>query len=129
MPEFRIWRDKVSEAGTVWHRARLTNRNRQVLTQADFTGTIQKKVYDLHGADADTALFEGSNTVAATVFNTVQSWDDDGGGYNFEYATTSNEVGGWTGGHTYRVECYYTHTSEGRKCVAFEITPEPLLGT
>ena len=129
MPEPRIWRDKVSEIGSKYHRARLVDRNRTVLTQGDLTGTVQKKVYDLHSDDADTPIFQGSNTIGSTVFNSLQAWDIDAQGYNLEYVTTSNEVGGWTGGHTYRVEIFYTHSSEGRKATVFEVTPDPLLGT
>lgn len=127
-PEPRVWRDKVQEVGTKYHRARLTTRNRTVITQADLTGVVLRKVYDLHSTDADTAIFVGSNTIASTVFNSLQPWEDDADGYNLEVPTTSNEVGGWTGGHTYRIEVYYTHSSEGLKNVTFEITPAPLLG-
>jgi len=128
MPEPRIWGSKISQVGSKFHRARLTTRNRAVITQADLTGTIQKKVFDLHSVDADTAVFAGSNTIASVVFNSMQPWEDDAAGYNLEVTTTSNEVGGWIGGHTYRVEIYYTHLTEGRCVVTFEVAAAPLLG-
>jgi hypothetical protein len=122
MPEPRIWRNKVAESGTKYNRARLTDRNGNVLTRADFTNTILRRVYDLDASDADTEVLADSNAIATWVFNSLQTWEDDGKGYNFEAALTTNQLT-MEGGHTYRV-CYYltrlSGSGEGVMPVMFE---------
>ncbi len=105
MAEPRIWRNKVAETGTKYHRARLVDRNGTLLDQTSFTGLITVKVFDLDGDDPETAVFSGTTNVSAWVFNTLQDWEDDAEGYNFEGSVTTNQVA-MEGGKTYRV-CYY----------------------
>lgn len=120
--EPRIWRNKISESGTKYHRARLVTRNGTVLTQADFTNRVLRKVYDLNASDADTVVYADSNTIASWVFNSLQTWEDDARGYNFEAALTSNMLS-MEGGHSYRA-CYYltrlAASGEGVLPVLFE---------
>lgn len=129
--EPRVWRTKVAESGTRYHRARLVDRNNAVLDQSSFTGTILVKVYDLDAAVPDVAAYEGSNTIATWVYNSLQTWEDDGIGYNFEGSVTSNQYA-YSGGHTYRV-CFYLRRSspstEGELAVLFENVVEWQLGT
>lgn len=94
--------------------------------QADFTGSVVKRVWDVE--DPSEAIASNTSNITATVFNSLQEWDDDARGYNFEQGTTSNQIGGWEGGHTYRVEVMLTHVTEGPKVLAFEVTPDPLFG-
>jgi hypothetical protein len=127
-PDPRIFRDRVSEAGTKFHRARLVDKDRNVLDQSSFTGTVRKRVYDLHSTDIDTPVYQTSNTIASNVFSSLQTWDLDDVGYNFQGQITSNNVS-WEGGHTYRICYYLTRTSgEGVMVVPFENVIEPLLG-
>ena len=128
MAEPRIFRDRVSEVGTKFHRARLVDKDRNVLDQSSFTGTVRKRVYDLHSTDIDTPVYQTSNTIASNVFSSLQAWDLDDVGYNFQGQITSNNVT-WEGGHTYRICYYLTRTSgEGVMVVPFENVIEPLLG-
>ena len=127
-PDPRIFRDRVSEVGTKFHRARLVDKDRNVLDQSSFTGTVRKLVYDLHSTDIDTPVYQTSNTIASNVFSSLQTWDLDDVGYNFQGQITSNNVS-WEGGHTYRICYYLTRTSgEGVMVVPFENVIEPLLG-
>jgi hypothetical protein len=128
MPEPRIWRDKVYEGGTKFHRARLVDRDGTVQTQGDYTGTVTVKVFDLHSDDADTAVY--SNTAIAlssVVTNTLQLPWVDNTGWNFENGVTSNQVN-WEGGHTYRICYFLTHASEGVASIMYENLVEPSLG-
>ena len=130
MPEPRIWRDRVSESGTRYFRARVVDRNRNVLVQTDFTGTVRKKVYDLHSEDIDDPVFEGSNTISEVFFNSLQPWEQDERGYNFEGSVTSNNVA-WEGGHSYRI-CFFLTRSvasgEGVITIVYENIVEALIG-
>ena len=127
-PDPRVFRDKVSEVGTKYHRARLVDRNRNVLGPSDFTGTVRKRVFDLHSSDIDTPTYQGSNTVVSNVFSSLRPWTLDAIGYNFESSISSNNVT-WEGGHTYRI-CYYLTRADGSgvMVVPFENQIEPLLG-
>lgn len=128
-PEPRVWRDRIRETGTAWHRARLVDRNRNVLTQSDFTGSVTKRVFDLSSDDADTAIASNTSNISAVIFNALQSWEDDARGYNLEMPTTSNQVGGWNGAHTYRVEISLTRVAasgDGVMTEVFEIEPDDL---
>lgn len=128
MPDPRIWRDRVSERGTVWHRARLVNRNGAVQVQGDYSGSVTLKVYDLNSDDADTAVYSNTAiTVASVVTNNLQTWEVDGTGYNFERGVTTNLVDR-EGGHTYRFCYFLNHTSEGVHSIVFENEVLPMLG-
>lgn len=132
MPAPIVYRDRVYESGTKWHRARLVDRNRNILLQADFTGSGTVQVYDLAASNADAAIYSNSSlTIASIIFNSLQEWEVDDEGYNFESAVTSNNVT-WEGGHTYRT-CYTlkraVSSSEGNLKIIFENLVEPELAT
>lgn len=122
----------MAESGTKYHRARLVDRHGNVLTQGDFTGNIQRKVYDLYASNADATVYADSNTVATWVYNSLQTpWPEgDARGYNFEAALTSNMVT-FEGGHTFRTEYYLTRTGasgEGVQALLFENPVETQYG-
>lgn len=128
MADVRIWRNKVPETGTKYFRARLVDRNGNVMVQANYSGTVTVKVFDKHSDDADTAVYSNTALVLASVLtNTLQTWEADATGWNFEHGLTSNNVA-WEGGHTYRVEYFLVHTSEGVHSVLFEAVPEGAIG-
>lgn len=127
MPQPRIWRDTVWESGTKYHRARLVDRNNNVLTQGDFTGSVYQRVYDMAASNVDDPIYSNVSTIASNVYNSLQTWDDDGTGFNFEGSLSSNAVA-MDGEHTYRVCYFLTHSSEGQYSVVFENKPETLLG-
>ena len=128
MPEPRVWRDKISESGTWYNRARIVDKDGDVQVVSDFTGTVTIKVFDLNSDDADTAVYSNTAiTVASVITNTLQTWDVDTTGWNFQYGVTSN-VFTREGGHTYRVCYFLTHTSEGVRTLQFEMLVEPALG-
>lgn len=128
--EPRVWRNKVYERGTKYYRARLVNRDNDIQVQADYTGTVTVKVFDTHSDDADTVVYSnGAITIASVITNTLQSWEADSTGWNFEYGISSNAwTNAWEGGHTFRVEAYLNHTSEGVHTILWESVPEPSLG-
>lgn len=130
MPEFRFFfRKEMSESGTKYPTARVTNKDRTVTVRSDYTGSVNLKVYDLGSTTPTTAVFETNRTVAATFFNSLQTWAEDPQGYNFQdtAGVTSNDVS-WNGGHTYRF-CYRaTHVTEGVHTIAFEGKPHSLFG-
>ena len=129
MPDPFVERSKVYEPGTKYHRSRLVNRNGQVQTQADYTGTVEVRVFDLNSDDADTAVYSNTAvTIASVITNTLQSWDADAVGWNFEHGVTSNNLV-WEGGHTFRVEYVFKHTSEGNHTALFEDLVEPSIGS
>ena len=121
MPEPRIWRNTVRENGSLFHRARITDRDGNVSVQGDFTGLATIQVYDVSGADADTVIFSNVTNVSSILTNTLQlPWPDgDGIGWNLEVEVTSNQVVR-EGGHTYRTEVTLTHLVEGDVTTVFE---------
>ena len=128
MPEPRVWRNRVSESGTKFHRIRLVDRDNNIQVQGNYTGTVTVKVFDLNSDDADTAVYSNTAiTVASVVTNTLQDWEADATGWNFQHGLTSNNLA-WEGGHTYRVCYFLKHTSEGVHATAFEDLVDPLLG-
>lgn len=127
MPLPRIFRDKVSEAGTWYHRARLVDKDNNVLVQGDFTGSCLVQVFDLAGTNVDAAIYSNVRTVAAVVTNTLQDWDADTIGFNLEIANASNNFTR-EGDHTYRVCAYLTHSSQGLMPTVWEVKPETLFG-
>ena len=111
-PEPRVWRNRTSESGTRYHRARLVDRDGSVLDQSSFTGTITAKIFDLDGETPETAVYSNaSNLISSWVFNSLQTWEDDEDGYNFEGYITSNQYA-YEGGHSYRV-CFYLNRASG----------------
>jgi hypothetical protein len=122
----RVFRNAVWEAGSKFPRARLTDRNDDVVNQSSFTGSVQVRVYDLSSSTPTTALLDTTRTIAATVSNSLQTWTLDSDGYNFSDTITSNEVA-WEGGHTYRISYLLTHSTEGLYPVVFDVRCEPLL--
>lgn len=126
MPAPRIFRDNVWESGTKYNRARIVDRNGNVLVQGDFTGSVVLRVYDMAAADVDSAIYSNTTTIASNVYNSLQTWDVDGEGYNFEHAITSNQVA-MDGEHTYRACYQLTHTSEGVYTLVYEMSAKTLL--
>ena len=123
----RIFRNAVFEPGSKFPRARLTDRNDDVLTQASFGASVALKVYDLSSSTPTTAVLDTTRTMTNVVSNSLLSWTIDSDGYNFSDTITSNEVA-WEGGHTFRVCYLLTHTTEGLYPVVFEVRCEPLIG-
>lgn len=122
----RVFRNAVWEVGSKFPRARLTDRNDDVVTQASFTGTVAIAVYDLSSATPTTALFSTTRTIADTIENSLQPWTLDSDGFNFKDTITSNEVA-WEGGHTFRISYLLTHATEGLYPVVFDVRCEPLV--
>jgi hypothetical protein len=123
----RIFRNAVFESGSKFPRARLTDRNDDVLTQSSFGSSVTLNVYDLSSSTPTTAVFATTRTMTNVVSNSLQTWTLDSDGYNFSDTITSNEVA-WEGGHTFRVCYLLTHTTEGLFPVVFEVRCEPLIG-
>ena len=125
--EPRIFRNKVRESGTLFHRALLTDRNNNVMVQGNYTGSCLVQVFDLAGTNVDTAIYSNTRTIASVVTNTLQTWDVNPTGYQLEVAVTSNSYTR-NGGHTYRTCVYLTHASEGLHTTIFENNVETLFG-
>jgi len=123
----RIFRNAVFEAGSKFPRARLTDRNDDVLTQAAFGSSVTLNVYDLSSSTPSTAVLSTTRTMTNVVSNSLSTWTLDTDGYNFSDTITSNEVA-WEGGHTFRICYLLTHTTEGLFPVVFEVRCEPLIG-
>lgn len=126
--EPRVWRNKVYESGTKYYRARLVNRDNDIQVQSDYTGLVSVRVWDKE--DATTALYSNvAITIVSTVTNTLQPWEADSTGWNFEYGITSNAwTNAWEGGHTFRIEAQLKNVLEGVHTVLWESTVEPSLG-
>lgn len=122
MPQPRVWRDKVRESGTWWHRALMRDRNGNICVQGDYTGSALVQVYDYSSSNLTTAVYSNVRTIAAVLTNTVQTWDASPNGYNLEVAITSNSFTR-DGSHTYRTEVSLTHSVEGEHREIFEVAP------
>lgn len=122
----RVWTSEHVEAGTKYPTARVVDKNGDVVVQADFSGSAVIRVYDLSSTTPSTAVFSNTVAVSSVVFNSLQSWDVDSEGYNFQTEITSNNVS-WEGGHLYRVSALLPHSSQGYIPVLFDITVVPLL--
>lgn len=130
-PEPRIFfRKSISESGTKYLTARIVDHDGTVTVQSDYGGTVNLKIYDLSGSEPETEITNLTRTVASTVFNSLQTWDEDAIGFNFQDDVTSNELGDYLNGdHTLRF-CYrLNHTSDGVQTVIFEARVLPHLGT
>jgi hypothetical protein len=122
----RVWLAEAFEAGAKHPRARIVDKDGNVLVQGSFTGAILQRVYDLGSETSGTAVLSNTVAVASVIYNTLQSWDIDDIGFNFETSVTSNDVA-WTGGHTYRF-CYLApHATEGYIPVVYELKVLPIL--
>ena len=122
----RVFRSDVYESGGIRPRARLTDLADNVLTQADFTGTVSIAVYDISSATPTTAVLSTTRTLSDVVFNSLQTWTKDAVGFNFGDLITSNEVTR-EGGHSYRISYLLNHVTDGKYPVLFEIRCLPLL--
>lgn len=122
----RVWSSEHFEAGTIFPRARVVDRDGNVLVQADFSGSVIVRVFDMSSTTPSTAVFSNTVTVASVVFNSLQSWDVDDEGYNFQTSITSNNVS-WEGGHVYRVSSLLPHTSQGYIPVVHELRIQALV--
>lgn len=122
----RVWEATHFEAGTKYPTARVTDKDGNVLVQADFSGSAVIRVYDLDSATPTTVAFSNTVAVSSVVFSSLQDWDVDDEGFNFQTSITSNNVA-WEGGHTYRVSALLPHTSQGYVPVVFDLRIETLL--
>jgi len=102
MPEPQIFRSIVWEAGPKRPTARVVDHTGQVVTTGDLTGTIALSVYDISSSTPTTAIFSTNRVIGNTVFDSLQPWEVDGQGYNFQDLVTTGEVV-LEGGHTYRL--------------------------
>lgn len=88
--------------------------------QADVT-SIVRKVFDLASDTPTTAIATDTLTVANVVFDTLQTdarWTKDSTGYNFRDRIAGTNFP--TGGHTYRVEYFFTGSASESFFVVFE---------
>lgn len=122
----RVWSSEHFEAGSKYPRARVVDRDGNVLVQADFSGSAVVRVYDLGSTTPSTAIFSNTVAISSVIFNTLQTWDVDDEGYNFQTTITSNNVA-WEGGHVYRVSSLLPHTSQGYIPVVHELRIRALL--
>lgn len=107
-------------------RARVVDEDGTVLVQANIQTNIPLAVYNISSDDPDTAIFSTNRVVASTFFDTLQTWDLDGTGYNMEDEISTNEVT-LIGGNTYRLEYTPQHTSDGTIPIVFEWRVRALL--
>lgn len=124
--DIRIFRGESFEAGTKFVRARIVDKDGNVLVQGNFSGPILQHVYDLGSETPDVAVLSNTVAIASTVFNTLQSWDVDDIGFNFETPVTSNQVT-WEGGHSYRFSYLAPHTTQGYIPVVYDLKIVSLL--
>jgi hypothetical protein len=122
----RVWTSEVVEAGTKYPTARVVDKDGDVLVQGDFTGSAVIRVYDLSSLTPSTAIYSNTAAISTVVYSSLQAWDVDGEGFNFQTSISSNDVA-WEGGHLYRVSALLPHTSQGYIPVLFDITVVPLL--
>jgi len=126
MPQPKIYRDDVWEVGVKKPRALATDEDGTVLIQADIAVNIPLKVFDLSAADPDLSIFSTNRTNTVVIFDTLQSWDLNDVGFNFEDSISTNEVT-LVGGRTYRVEYLLSHTTDGQLPIVFEWRCKTLL--
>lgn len=118
MPEPTVHRSKVWEVGPRRPSARVVGLNLALLVQNDATTAIPLEVFDESAADPDATIFSTNRAIASTLFDTLQTWDLDAVGFNFQDTIGTNEVV-LEGGHKYRLE-YQISTSSGNVPVVFE---------
>lgn len=117
----RVFAAEAFEAGTKYPTARIVDPlTGTVQTQSNFSGLVQRRVYDLGSSDPSTAVLSNTVAVSAVMFNSLQSWDIDDVGYNFQDDITSNDVA-WEGNHTYRLSYLLPHTTHGYIPVVFDL--------
>lgn len=122
----RVWQAEAFEAGTKYPSARVVDKDGGVQVQANFSGTVLRRVYDLSSSTPQTAVLSNTETVGNVIFNTLQTWDVDDVGFNFQDDITSNAVA-WEGGHVYRICYYLPHTTQGYIPVVFDLKVLALL--
>jgi hypothetical protein len=122
----RVWQGEAFEAGTKFPTARVVDKDGNVQVQANFSGSVLRRVYDISSATPQTAVLSNTTTIASVVFNTLQTWDVDTVGFNFQDSITSNSVA-WEGGHVYRLSYLLPHTTQGYIPVVFDLKIQALL--
>jgi hypothetical protein len=122
----RVWTSEHFEAGTKYPSARVVDKDGNVLVQADFSGSAVVRVYDLSSTTPSTVVYSNTVAVSSVVYNTLQTWDVDAEGFNFQTSITSNNVA-WEGGHTYRISSLLPHSSQGLIPVVHDLRIVPLL--
>lgn len=122
----RIWTSEHFEAGTKYPSARVVDKDGNVLVPADFSGSAVVRVYDLSSTTPSTVVYSNTVAVSSVVYNTLQTWDVDAEGFNFQTSITSNSVS-WEGGHTYRISSLLPHSSQGLIPVVHDLRIVPLL--
>jgi hypothetical protein len=122
----RVWQAEAFEPGTKYPTARVVDRDGNVTVQGDFSGLVQRRVYDLSSSTPATAVLSNTVAVSSVIFSSLQAWDVDSEGFNFRDSVTSNSVA-WQGGHTYRFSYLLPHTSQGYIPVVFDLKTLSLL--
>jgi hypothetical protein len=122
----RVWTSKAFEAGNKYPSARVVDRNGNVIVQADCGTNATVRVYDLGSLTPNTAVFSNVVAVSSVVYDTLQTWDIDDDGFNFQTEIGSNDVE-WEGGHTYRVSSLLPHLTQGLIPVVHDIKIEELM--
>jgi hypothetical protein len=121
-----VFQGERFEAGTKYPTARVVDKDGAIVSQADFSGMVQRRVYDMSSLTPATAVLSNTVAVANVLFNALQTWDIDSDGYNFRDAVSSNDVA-WEGGHVYRLSYLLPHTSQGYIPVVFDMKVIALL--
>ena len=121
-----VFQGERFEAGTKYPTARVVDKDGSIVSQADFSGMVQRRVYDMSSLTPSTAVLSNTVAVASVLFNALQTWDIDSDGYNFRDSVTSNDVA-WEGGHVYRLSYLLPHTSQGYIPVVFDLKVIALL--
>lgn len=120
-----IWRTQHFEAGTKYPTARVVDKDGNIIVPGDLTGSVVVRVFDLSSTTPTTNIFSNTVAISAAV-HAITDWDVDDEGQNFQTPITSNNVGGWEGGHCYRVSALLNHTNQGYIPVIFDLVIESL---
>lgn len=88
------------------------------IVQSDISGTITLTIYDVSGTTPNTAIYTDATLTAANlIFDTLQTWDLDGTGYNFRHQLAISDIVAAStallGGHSYELIYQLPTTAEG----------------
>jgi len=122
----RVWTSEAFEAGTKYPTARVVDKDGNVCVQSDFATNGIVRVYDISSSTPSTLVLSNTVAISTLINNTLQSWDVDDVGWNFQTTITSNQVA-WEGGHTYRVSTLLPHDTQGYIPVVHDIKIRALL--
>ena len=124
MPAPNTWRGVVWELGAKRPTARVTDEDGNVLVQSDFEANVPLTVYDI--SSNNVVLFSTNRAVGGVFFNSLQTWDEDSTGYNFQDTIGTNVVV-LEGGKKVRVEYRPVHTTLGTIPIVFEWRVETMI--